>query len=239
MSVLTAFRCSIDSARPGAENMELDVAALHAVAGGGAPHIRIYGFAPACLTLGRLQPADDADIEACGRDGVDVVRRPTGGMAILHDQEVTYSVACRTDDEHFGGDVLTACARIHEAIAIGLVHLGLDVTAVAAAADERGAARLRAASADCFARPSSHELLDANGNKLVGSAQARHRGALLQHGSVLLEPPRAGDYVNRASVAPATLGVRALAGRNVTFAELQSAIAWGFTTFLGERCTVA
>src|SRR5450759_3314204 len=72
-----------------------DLALLDACARGeirGA--VRLYGFQPACLSLGRMQPVSDVDTEACVRDGVDVVRRPSGGRAVLHDQEVTYSVVC-------------------------------------------------------------------------------------------------------------------------------------------------
>ena len=138
----------------------------------------------------------DVDIEACERDGVDVVRRPSGGRAVLHDQEVTYSVVCRSTDPVFGGRVLESCARIHDAIAVGLGTARRSrPTPRAMPADLRRDAREGAAIADCFARPAAHELLDDRGRKLVGSAQARRAGALLQHGSVLLEPPRAAGYL--------------------------------------------
>src|SRR5580704_9180334 len=97
----------IDAPAPGAENMRRDLALLDACARGeisGA--VRLYGFAPACLSLGRMQPMSDVNLEACERDGVDVVRRPSGGRAVLHDQEVTYCVVCRSSDPIFGGRVL-------------------------------------------------------------------------------------------------------------------------------------
>ena len=96
-------------------------------------------------------------------------------------------------------------------------------------ADLRRDARDGAAVADCFARPAAHELLDDRGRKLVGSAQARRSGALLQHGSVLLEPPRAAGYL-RGDADPTLggVGVREILGRQVSREELVDALAEGF-----------
>jgi lipoate-protein ligase A len=96
-------------------------------------------------------------------------------------------------------------------------------------ANLRRDAREGALVADCFARPAAHELLDDRGRKVVGSAQARRAGALLQHGSVLLEPPRAAAYL-REDAAPTLggVGVRELLGRQVTRAEVVAALAAGF-----------
>ncbi len=195
--------------------------------------VRLYGFAPACLSLGRMQPTTDVDFDACARDGVDVVRRPSGGRAVLHDQEVTYAVVCRSTDPVFGGRVLESCSRIHAAVASGLELLGVRTAPRALPANLRRDAREIAAVADCFARPAAHELLDERGRKLVGSAQARRAGALLQHGSVLLEPARAGTYLH-AIDEPATgsASVREIAGREVTRDELVLALRAGFTLAL-------
>lgn len=225
----------IDPPAPGEENMRrdielLDACARHETAGA----VRLYGFRPICLSLGRMQPMSDVDLEACARDGVDVVRRPSGGRAVLHDQEVTYSVVCRSTDPVFGGRVLESCARIHDAVAIGLGLLGVRTSPRAMPSDLRRDAREGAAVADCFAKPAAHELLDERGRKLVGSAQARRSGALLQHGSVLLEAPRAAGYLREA--APSTqggVGVRELLGRHVSREELVDALAEGFRHTLG------
>jgi lipoyl(octanoyl) transferase len=213
--------------------MRLDAEQLAAVAAGAPGAVRLYGFSPPCLSIGRLQDAADVDAGACARDGVDVVRRPTGGVAVLHDEEVTYAVVCAADHPLLGGDVLTSCARIHEAVIRGLATLGIAVRAQAAAADERAAARERTAVADCFARPASHELVSLDGRKLVGSAQARRGRALLQHGSVLLEPPRAAAYLRRPPPGERRgAGVRELLGRSVTREELAAALAAGFREVL-------
>jgi len=94
-------------------------------------------------------------------------------------------------------------------------------------------ARAGAAVADCFARPAAHELLDDRGRKLVGSAQARRAGALLQHGSVLLEFPRAARYLRGGAVpSQGGVGVRDLLGRRVSRDELVDALAAGFSAAL-------
>jgi len=224
----------IDEPAPGEVNMRRDLALLDACVSGEIPGaVRLYGFSPPCLSLGKMQPIDDVNLEACARDGVEVVRRPSGGRAVLHDQEVTYSVVCRSTDPLFGGRVLEACSRIHDAVAAGLALLGVHTTARALPANLRRDAREGAAVADCFARPAAHELLDDRGRKLVGSAQARRAGALLQHGSVLLEPPRAAAYLREDAVLTlGGVGVRELLGRPVTRQELVAALASGFNSVL-------
>lgn len=203
------------------------------VRGDAAGYVRLYGFSPPCLSIGRLQERDDIDDDACRRDGIDVVRRPSGGRAVLHDAEVTYAVVCRTDDASFGGNVLASCRRIHTTISAGLRRLGVDAIPHARAENEREAAKQRMDTADCFARPASDELLDVQRHKLVGSAQVRRGPALLQHGSVLLEPSRIAQYL-RTTSAPVegTVGIRGLVGRDVTFDELQHVLCNAFT----DRC---
>ena len=232
-----ALTLVLDRRARGDANMARDLALLEACARGEvAGAVRIYGFAPPCVSVGRLQPMSDVNVERCARDGVDVVRRPSGGRAVLHDQEVTYGVVCATSDPDFGGGVLESCARIHAAVAAGLRTLGIATTAQGRPRDLRAHARMLSASADCFAQPAAHELLDARGCKLVGSAQARRGRALLQHGSVLLDPPRAGTYL-RAGAAPgsASTGVRGLLGRPVSEREVRSALVAGFAAVLGTR----
>ena len=233
----------VDGGHRGAENMRIDAdllrrCAAREIAGG----VRLYWFAPPCLSLGRMQPDADVDRAACARDGIDVVRRPSGGRAVLHDDEVTYAVVCRVDDPWFGGDVMTSCGRIHRAIAAGLTRLGVVTTAHAVTAGDRRAQRASAAGADCFARASAHELLDGSGRKLVGSAQARRAGALLQHGSVLLSKPRTPAYLAdgalgrvRGAVSDdghATPGLRTMAGRALDRDQVALALAAGFEEIL-------
>jgi len=227
----------VDGAAPGAEQMRRDAERLHNCAAGTLGRaIRVYWFAPPCLSLGRLQPDSDIDLAACARDGIDVTRRPSGGRSVLHDDDVTYAVVCRIDDPDFGGDVMTSCARIHAAVAQGLRLLGVVTMPNVVPAAARRQQRLRAVQADCFARPAAHELLDASGRKLVGSAQARRGRALLQHGTILLSPSRAARYLRpeaagAAAGAPTSEpspGLRALLGGHVSRGEVAAALAEGF-----------
>jgi lipoyl(octanoyl) transferase len=238
MAMATTARLTliVDAPAPGEENMRRDLGLLDACARGEtAGAVRLYGFAPPCLSLGRMQPMSDVDLAACDRDGVDVVRRPSGGRAVLHDQEVTYAVICRSTDPVFGGRVLESCSRIHEAVAAGLEMLGVRTAPRAMPANLRRDAKEIAAVADCFARPAAHELLDERGRKLVGSAQARRAGALLQHGAVLLEPARARTYLHSMD-EPATgsASIREILGRDVTRDELVDALGDGFQRALSR-----
>jgi lipoyl(octanoyl) transferase len=218
-----------DGAATGADNMRLDTELLEACAAGRMPGlVRFYWFEPPCLSLGRMQPQEDADLEACRRDGVDVVRRPSGGRAVLHDQEVTYAVVCRASDPHFGGRVLLSCERIHAVIAAALAALGVTTAGQCTPRDVRASARELAAVSDCFARPAAHELVDGGGRKLVGSAQARRGGALLQHGSILLDPSRVSGYLRRPAAGPGTAGIRGLLGRQVAREEVVTALRGAF-----------
>lgn len=223
-----------DPPAPGTVNMARDLGMLAAVEGGEADVlVRTYAFAPACLSLGRLQPDTAVDWEACRRDGVDVVRRPTGGRSILHDAELTYAVAARVTDPVVGGDVLASCSRIHAIIAAALARHGISTTPRERAGNERSEARERAVIQDCFARPASHELLDAEGHKLVGSAQVRRGPALLQHGSILLAPPRAAAYFRGAGEAGMTGGIRGLGHDDVSREQLAATVAAAFRSALG------
>lgn len=222
---------SVDRPAPGADNMRRDIELLDSCARGEiAGAVRIYGFSPPCLSLGRMQTWDDVDLGACARDGVDVVRRPSGGRAVLHDQEVTYAVVCTASDPRFGGRVLQSCARIHAVVARGLASIGVRTVQQVRPRDVRAAARHAAAVADCFAVPAAHELLDTRGRKLVGSAQSRRGRGLLQHGSVLLEPSRTARYLRSGAPHAQSGGVRELLGREVSWEEVAGVLEASFRT---------
>jgi lipoate-protein ligase A len=165
--------------------MGVDEAILETYARAGAslpPTLRLYGWRPAALSLGRRQcAAESHDARYLREQGIDLLRRPSGGRAVLHDRERTYAVAGRLHREPFTGGVVQTYAQVAAALAAALARLG--VAATAAAVD--GAQR-HAAGHACFASLSAHEL-GVHGRKLVGSAQVRRRGAFLQHGSIPLE----------------------------------------------------
>jgi len=168
--------------------MAVDEALLRArIAGTGPPTIRFYGWRPATLSLGYAQPlAGTIDVARCRALGIGVVRRPTGGSALLHEppeRELTYSVVGRAGDFPGADDVLETYRRIGEGLVAGLRRLG-------AAAVLAPLVRRRAGSPDaptfCFARTGAYEVA-VDGRKLVGSAQRRQRGAFLQHGAIALD----------------------------------------------------
>lgn len=176
----------IDSGfQSGAMNMALDEVLLHAVANGTSPPVlRFYRWAPATVTLGYAQSVSkDVDLDVCREAGLDVVRRSTGGRAVLHDQEVTYAVIAPTDHGVFGNSVLDCYRVISEVLLKALRQLGLPAQLVPG--KPRGGHR-NATKAVCFSAPSQYELV-IDGRKVAGSAQKRHGRGFLQHGSIPVE----------------------------------------------------
>ena len=186
----SAWRVIVEGESDGAWNMAVDEAILEAYERADPkpnPTLRLYGWQPATLSLGRTQRAQGSyDAEVVSIDGVGLVRRPTGGGAVLHEFERTYAVIGALGAPPFSGGVIASYRTIAGALARGLMRLGVVAVPVLA---ERGTAPDTPAA--CFERIGAFELV-ANGRKLVGSAQARRRGAFLQHGSIplRLDPER-------------------------------------------------
>ncbi len=181
-----------DEPRSGAANMALDQAIAESCAVGESPStIRFYRWKPPAVSLGRHQPVTDVDLSAIESLGYEAVRRPTGGRAILHIDELTYSVAAAADEPRVRGGVMDAYLRLSNALLSGLQQLGLgDVDK--AAGDTRTGSDVSAA---CFEVPSAYEITS-NGRKLMGSAQSRRAGYVLQHGSL----PLTGDITRLVDV---------------------------------------
>lgn len=169
----------------GAMNMALDEALLEAVARGESPPVlRFYRWRPATVTIGYAQSvASDLDLDVCRAAGLDVVRRATGGRAVLHDHEVTYAVIAPLNAHHFGNSVLDCYRVIAEILRETLLQLGLSAQLVPGR--PKGGSK-NPVKAICFSAPSQYELV-IEGCKVAGSAQKRHGQAFLQHGSLPLE----------------------------------------------------
>lgn len=166
----------------GSENMAIDEAIMSAMKENhnAQPVLRFYGWEPATLSLGYAQSyAKEVDVEACRQANIDVVRRPTGGRAVLHQYELTYSVIVPESEEHVKGTIIQSYLKISEALLKGINAVGVPAEIVAQANS------LHPGTAACFDAPSWYELVVA-GKKLVGSAQMRRDGILLQHGSIIL-----------------------------------------------------
>jgi lipoate-protein ligase A len=222
-------RWIVDPPGSGAWNMAVDVALARGMRT--VPAIRLYGFRPPCLSLGRHQRAlGRYDPERLRDRGIDVVRRPTGGGAVLHDDEVTYALALPA--RAWSGPRATLCL-VHAAILHALRALGV----AARLADGRPR---RAPDGACFSEPAPGEIVVAD-RKLVGSAQARIGGALLQHGSILLgggqELAESRDERGaRAVAAPfATATLESELGARPERAALLDALAAGFRSVLGAE----
>lgn len=175
-----AWRLLVSPALSGAENMALDEALMTRARESGETVLRVYSWRAPTLSFGRNQAARGAyDPARATERGVEVVRRPTGGRALLHHREITYSVTAPVvNDEPLGA----AYARINRLLLDGLRRLGVRELHAA----EPGARAPLPTGAPCFETPTAGELV-AGGAKLVGSAQYREGGALLQHGSILVD----------------------------------------------------
>jgi lipoate-protein ligase A len=212
--------------------MAVDEVLLDGVANGAAPTLRFYGWLPPCLSLGYFQRFEVVDSNACRTMGIDVVRRPTGGRAILHDAELTYSLALPVSVLGQDRGILPSYHRISRALQAGLDALGVRTTM----APESAAPVAAEHGPICFDRPSAHEIL-LDGRKLVGSAQVRRGNAILQHGSILIEPrlerllaclrrspidpPATPEALQASVVGLAELGIR---DRNRLAAAIASAV---------------
>jgi lipoate-protein ligase A len=160
--------------------------------------LRLFSFSPHGITLGMGQdPARELDLGRCAADGIEWAVRPTGGRAIFHAEEWTYSLAAPIDDPSWGGALDAVYERASALLIASLRRLGVPAEWAAGAprspADPRGSS---AAAAPCFASTARHEV-ELGGRKLIGSAQRRTRSAVLQQGSVLLGPGhlRLADYL--------------------------------------------
>jgi len=160
--------------------MAVDEAILEAVASGASPTtLRLYAWAPPCLSLGYAQSINDADRQRLAARGWHLVRRPTGGRAILHTDELTYSVIGSQDEPRLSGSVLESYQRLSQALLLALHALGIPAQAEP---NPEGAGENRLPAAVCFEVPSNYEIT-VHGRKIIGSAQARRKGVVLQHGS--------------------------------------------------------
>jgi lipoyl(octanoyl) transferase len=227
-------------AHGGATNMAIDEAILTAVAEGRSPAtIRFYAWEPPCVSIGYAQSMRDGiDLDACRGHGYTWVRRPTGGRAVLHIDELTYSVTALQVEPRVAGDIVSSYRRLSQGLLAGLRRLGCR----AAQADEQPKLAAKDRSAACFDVPSHYEIT-ALGRKLVGSAQLRRRGVVLQHGAL----PLIGDVARLADVLALSaeerrvlrskLLRRAVAldealGRRLAWDDVADALARGFSDAL-------
>lgn len=166
----------------GAWNMAVDEAILESVyQGHSVPTLRLYAWKPACLSLGLAQPFEEVNVHLLKEKGWDVVRRPTGGRAILHTDELTYSVIAPETEPRVAGGVLKSYLNLSEALLEALRLIGLNPEAN----EKENTSNSGKPNPVCFEVPSNYEIT-VNGRKLIGSAQARRKEGVLQHGALPL-----------------------------------------------------
>jgi len=169
-------------------NMALDEALLDWHSEGLIPPvIRFYEWEPATLSIGYFQQAKrDINLEALREQGIGFVRRPTGGRAVLHEHELTYSVIVTESYPNMPESVTEAYRVLSEGILQGFHNLGMDAYFSVPDTEEKKADLKQPKSAVCFDAPSWYELV-VEGKKIAGSAQTRQKGVILQHGAILLD----------------------------------------------------
>jgi len=234
------WRLLNDGLLAGQMNMAVDEAIMRAVGEGKAPPtIRFYGWEPFCLSIGYAQSMSrEVDMDALRAGGFDAVRRPTGGRAILHGDELTYSLLVSQDEPRVAGGIVESYRRLSRGLVEGLRGLGAEALQ---SLPQQGA--LQEQSAACFDAPSHYEIT-VGGRKLVGSAQMRRRGMVLQHGSLPLcgDIGRIMDYLimpsaERREFLRVDLRGRAatleeVLGRVVPAGEVAAALAAGLSNTL-------
>ena len=226
--------------RPGKFNMEFDeTMAGRLERDGGISTLRVYGWNPPAVSIGRHQRVEDFDAGALQRAGIDLVRRPTGGRAILHAHELTYSIAMHAGDR--------GPREVYRFISGGLLR-GLRLLGIGAELTDRDEGLKTSPddpqSVPCFSSFAKDEI-QFGGRKLAGSAQRRYGRVVLQHGSLLLGPQhrRIVEYLSPAvgqarsflehDLADRTIDVESILGREIPFEECARALKTGFELACG------
>lgn len=206
----------------------------------GVPVLRFYDWDPYCISLGKNQVESDIDAELAARDGVDLVKRPTGGKAVLHAEELTYSVVMETG----GISVRESYNRISTALVRGLRKLVPDLELSQSSADFQKLFR-DPTTIPCFSTSAVYEV-EYHGRKLIGSAQHRFGSVLLQHGSILIggHHKRIVDYLKvgdeakrrtRSDLESHTVSLSEILHEKPGRTEMIGAIRRGFESVLGAE----
>lgn len=220
----------VDPPATGSKNMQRDLDLFHEQEKESAPTmLRLYSWKPACISLGYSQNIDrEIDLEKSGKLGWEVVKRPTGGGIVFHNEaEITYSLICGIDGLPAG--LIPSYKKISEAVILGLREIGIRAEIRAQNLEHR-----TQNTGLCFSYPAEYEVVVDN-RKIVGSAQKRGRRALLQQGSIFVRPNEKEifsvlkkDHANEKSIS-----VEEILGRPVGFDDLKDALTTGFREGLG------
>ena len=227
---------------PGAWNMAVDEVLLESASAKTAlPALRFFAWEPVCVSIGIAQARSEIDIDALRRRDWDIVRRPTGGRAILHTDEFSYSIMAPPDDPIMHGTLMDSYNRISQALLRGLEKLSLSARADSVYTVPAGS---NPKAPVCFEIPSNYEVMVGN-KKIMGSAQTRRMTGILQHGSLPLHgdigritqilrfPDEASRTGCRERLLEHAVTVQTALGRIVTWEEAASAFAAAFSEVCG------
>ncbi len=217
----------------GKYNMEFDLKLLaSAEKGESPPTLRLYRWNPPAVSLGAGQkPEEEADLDFCRQNGIDVVRRPSGGGAILHEDEITYSFTGRISDHPAFKDLLSSYYIIVEGLMKGLEKIG--VNAGVRGGKSSGPERY----IPCFALSSRHDLV-INDKKIIGSAQRRKKNAFMQHGSIPISYNQrlvTGVFRNPQDFFDKATSIAEVLGCRPEDAVIKEALIKGMEESLGAR----
>jgi len=216
-------------------NMSVDEELLaRAQAGEKMPVLRFYAWNPPAVSIGRFQKIEDAvNTEACKLLGFDIVRRITGGRAVLHHTELTYSVIARTDNPLFPHTVLGTYKVIAAGLLAGLRNLGVNANMVSRSDRTAHLVKKDSKASACFSSPSWYEIVVQH-KKIIGSAQRRLSGAFLQHGSILIgyDPALEAKVIPGGCADGCVTCIQQELDRTVSLNEVKQAFLTGFSQSL-------
>lgn len=230
----------------GATNMAIDQTLLECAEIFGKPTMRVYRWFPYCLSLGYHQSDNIIDMDACRNRHVDVVRRPTGGRAVFHAEEVTYAVVVPQNASIFQHTVSAVYNLINRALLKGIQNLGIPAKFEKRSLDFHHHYK-ELSSVSCFSAAARFEIV-VGGKKLIGSAQRNLSGGLLQHGSILtgsahLDFPQflkdIGNDVRhrmKEKLRDSTITLQECLGREVGFKEVSENLKKGMEESLSIIC---
>lgn len=213
--------------------------------GSGSPTVRVYKWKPWAISIGHHQKMSDIDLQRSKADGIDVVRRPTGGRAILHAEELTYSVVMPSVQK----GIHQVYSEISAALVDGLKLFGVEVS-LQRSQPNFAETYKNPSSIPCFSSSARYEI-EWRGRKLVGSAQRRYSSdsydVVLQHGSILcgaahrrladylMLPDRQSEDAVRIDLEEKTADLQEISGRAIDFEELSACIKMGFERNWGVK----
>jgi len=242
------WRLIKDSYHSGFMNMAIDEAIMIAHREGLVPPtIRFYQWSPPAVSLGYFQDLEkEINIDTCQGMGIDIIRRPTGGKAVLHDKELTYSFIIREDHPLVNDSILETYKKISGGIIRGLSYLGIKAVLVPLREKLNNALSSNENKSEihhsdiksiCFSVPSQYEV-QVEGKKIVGSAQVRKKEIVLQHGSLLIELEKdklfsvfnfpSAQIRERNKIRFKATSLEEILKKKINFSELSEILSRGF-----------